>query len=359
MAVSLTINGNIYTRWTSVRVTRALKRAAASFEVETPGELDPPILPFATCMLAEAGEPIVTGYVDQCHIRIDSRETRTRIVGRSKTADLVDCMVPGATNQFSGAALDTIARSVAAPFGVGVVIGSGVAIGDPFVDATFERSEPVFRFLARLARQRGVLLSDDENGNLVLATLGTATATAPLATGPGGNVYSAEGKLAGNQRYSQYVMHSQQGLHQTGNGKVNTQIEGQASDPGVPRFRPWEGIAESSLGIEEAQTRAQWEMSHRLGGAIVATLSVPEWRAGGGANGGQLWRVNQLVRCTVPRLGLADTLLIGAVELLDDDRQGRRTELTVAPPAAFTPVPAQKAPGITWAGAKAPATGKE
>ena len=76
-------------------------------------------------------------------------------------------------------------------------------------------------------------------------------------------------------------------------------------------------------------------------------LSVPEWRAAG-----QLWQTNQLVKCTVPRLGLADTLLIGAVAFHEDGERGRRAELTVAPPAAFTPKPQApaKAAGTTWAG---------
>ncbi|HEY3909461.1 MAG TPA: hypothetical protein VGM07_06180 [Stellaceae bacterium] len=352
MAVTLEINNQIYSRWTEVRVTRSLKRACAAFEIATPGEIDPPILPFASCTLAADGEPVIAGYVDVVRIEVSARETRTRVVGRSKTADLIDCMlVPFQTNQFSGSALDAIARAVAAPFGVVVVVGPGVVVGDPFADATFEWSEPAFRFLNRLAKQRGVLLTDDENGNLVLATLGTANAPAALATGPGGNVFQAHGELAGQQRYSQYVIRSQQGLVHTKNGQVATQIEGQAADGGVPRYRPWGGIAESALGTEEAQTRAGWEQAHRLGGSIRATLSVPEWRAGAGANGGQLWRINQLVECTVPRLGLADTLLIGAVDFHEDGEGGRRTELTCAPPSAFTPKPQPgKAAGTTWAG---------
>ena len=347
MAVTLEINNQVYRTWTEIEVTRSLKRGSAMFSIETPGEVDPPILPFASCVLLDDGEPLINGYVDAVSIRISARASRTRITGRSKTGDLIDCMLTGfATNQFSGSALDAIARAVAKPFGVNVVVGPGVAVGDPFPDATFEWSETAFRFLSRLARQRGVLLSDDESGNLLLAALGTATAPAALATGPGGNVFEARGELAGHQRYSTYTIRSQQGMHQTG-GAVACQIEGQATDAGVPRYRPWCGIADSALGTDEAQTRANWEQAHRLGGSITASLSVPEWRAGG-----RLWQTNELVKCTVPRLGLADTLLIGAVAFHEDGERGRRAELTVAPPAAFTPKPQApaKAAGTTWAG---------
>ncbi len=79
----------------------------------------------------------------------------------------------------------------------------------------------------------------------------------------------------------------------------------------------------------------------------MGVLSVPEWRAG--AAPGQLWQTNQLVSCTVPRLSLKGTMLIGAVEFREDDNQGRRTELTVALPSAFSPEPLGNA-DQTWAG---------
>lgn len=346
MTVTLSVNGEIYQRWTGVRVLRSLKNVCAGFQIETPGEIDPPILPFSSCVLSDDDDPVITGYVDEVKPEIAARDTRTSITGRSKTADLVDCMLEdfaADTNQFTGSKLDQIARAVAAKFGIAVVVGPGVNVGDAFQDATFEWNETAFRFLERLARQRGVLLTDDPQGDLVLATTGTATAPAPLATGPGGNVFLARGLLSGRQRFSSYTIRSQAGLWQTQNGQTADATAGQAQDPGVPRHRPWAGIAESALLQSDAQTRAEWEAAHRLGEAVMAILSVPEWRASG-----QLWQVNQLARCTVPRLGLADTLLIGAVDYREDDR-GRRTDLTLARPAAFSPEPlADK--DASWAG---------
>lgn len=346
MTVTLSVGGQIYRRWTGIRITRSLKRVCAGFEVETPGEVDPPILPFASCVLADDGEAIVTGYVDEARIEIGAHDTKTRITGRSKTADLVDCMlVAFQTNQFTGYAFDAIARAVAKPFGIDVVVGPGVSVGDPFADATFEWNETAFRFLERLARQRGLLLTDDANGNLVIATVGTGRAPASLAMGQGGNVFAARGVLSGRQRYSQYTVRSQVGLWVTGSD-VQPNIEGTAQDPGVPRNRPWAGIAETALEPADAQKRAEWEASHRLGAAVLAILSVPEWR--GGAGGGQLWQTNQLTKCTVPRLSLNGDMLIGAVDFRENE-QGRRTDLTVALPSAFTPEPLA-ASDATWAG---------
>lgn len=357
MTVTLTVNGQVYQRWTGTRVTRGLLRACGGFEVETPGEIDPPILPFGSCVLADDGEQIITGYVDEVRIEIAARGTKTRITGRSKTADLVDCIPELSTNQFNGYTIDQIARAMAAPFGINVVVGPGVDVGNTFSDATYEWNEPAFRFLNRLARQRGVLLTDNPMGDLVIATAGTDRAPAGLTTGPGGNVFEARGTLSGRHRFSKYTIRSQTSLNVT--GVAETDIEAQALDPAVPRYRPWSGIAESALSKPDAQKRADWERSHRFGDAVVAVLAVPEWRAAG-----QLWQINQLAKCTVPRLGLNDTLLIGGVDFRDD-QQGRRTDLMVARPAAFSLQPLAPTDS-SWAGvpnvaagaAGTPTTGK-
>lgn len=333
MTVTLTCDGLVHSTWTTVRITRGLKRACSDFMFETPGEYIPTILPFVACTIRDDDDLVLTGYVDEVTVSIDAHSSRTTIAGRSKVMDLIDCMPDFTTNQFNGCTLDAIARAVCAPFGIGVVVGPGVVIGDPFPDATFERSEKGFAYLERLARQRGILLTDDEFGNLVLATVGTARAPASLVQGQGGNVYRARGVLSGRERYSKYTIHSQAGIAVT-DTTVQNAVVAIATDPAVPRYRPWSGIAESASLTDAAQLRADWEKAHRLGESIKATLSVPEWRANG-----TLWRCNQVVTCKVPRLALTTDLLIGEMTFTDDAREGRRTDLLVQPPSAFTPDP--------------------
>lgn len=350
MSFTVSIAGQVYSRWTSVRVTRGLKQVAATFELEVPGELVPAIVPFQPCTLADDGDLLLTGFVTACSIRVGARQSTTRVVGKSRTGDLVDSTMPfdggfAVTSQLNGSALDAIARAVAGAFGIGVVIGPGVVIGDAFPDATFERTQTAFSFLEHHARMRAVLLADDEAGNLVLATAGTARAPADLVMGQGGNVAEAAGTLNGERRFSEYHVISQAGVQVTG-ADVLTNVHGVAYDGAVPRLRVSTVMAESASMPSAAQARANWERAHASGEAVRATLTVPEWRANGA-----LWEINQLARVDVPRLGLADTYLIGRVEFLYD-REGKRTSLLVAPPSAFQPEPAVSAgaAGSPWAG---------
>lgn len=333
MSVALTVGGEVYRTWTTFRMTRGLKRASADFQFEAPADLVLPPLLFLPCVVTAEGQPILTGYIDDMDPEVDAKNTRTVVTGRSKTMDLVDCMPEFTTNQFNGYALDAIARGVAAPFGIGVVVGPGVTIGAPFRDATFERAEKAFAFVERLARQRGILLTDDASGNLVLATVGTQRAPASLVMGPGGNVFRARGKLSGKNRYSKYTVRSQAGIKQTG-ASVQNAVSAIAYDAGVPRYRPWSGIAESASLTDAAQIRANWEAAHRLGEGTKATLSVTGWDVAGVP-----WQCNTVVYCDVPRLGLKADMLIGEIVLVDDATEGRTAELTVQPPSAFTPDP--------------------
>jgi prophage tail gpP-like protein len=330
MPVTLTVNGQIYSRWSAVRVSHSLRAVESEFEFETPAELLPPILPFAACTVDDDGERVLTGYVVTVEPVVEPHATRATIRGGSKTMDLVDCMPKFATNQFLGAKLDAIARAVATPFGIDVTLSNNVDVGGAFTDATFERSETAFAFLERLARQRGVLLTDNANGDLVLTTLGTAAAAASLVMGQGGNVTLARGKLDGKERFQEYDIRSQAGMAATG-GAVQPGIKAIAYDYGVPRYRVWSGIAESQLSDADALVRVQWEASTRSGRSVSALLTVPEWRAGG-----KLWQMNTLASCIVPRLALKAQFLVGGVTRREDG-QGRRTELLVAPPSAYLP----------------------
>lgn len=341
MSVTVSIAGQIYSRWQSVRITRGLKQVASTFELEVPGELVPAIVPFQPCTLADDGEVLLTGYVTGCSIRVGARYSSTRIVGKSKTGDLVDSTLPfgggfAVTSQFNGYTLDAIARAVAEPFGIEVVIGPGVNVGDVFPDATFQRTETAFSFLEHHARLRAVLLTDNGAGNLVLATAGTARAPTDLVMGAGGNVAEAQGTLNGERRFSEYHVLSQAGIKVTG-ADVLTNIEAVAYDGAVPRLRVSTVMAESASMPGDAQVRANWDRAHASGEAVRALLTVPEWRANGA-----LWDINQLARVDVPRLALADTYLIGAVDFRLD-REGKRTILSVAPPSAFQPEPAVSA----------------
>jgi prophage tail gpP-like protein len=352
--LTLTVNGQQYSGWTKVRVSRALEHCASDFDIEVSERwadssqpLPWQIKPFDSCVLAIDGAPILTGYIDEYLPTYDAKTHTVRVTGRSKTEDLVDCMPDVGNGQFNGYALDQVAKALAVPFGINVLVQA--SMGSTFPDATHEKSETAFELIAKMCRMRGILAFDDENGNLVLAQAGTASASGALVEGQ--NIKRATGKLSGAQRFSEYDVLAQAPLAFNNTG-AQTRVAGRATDPDVPRFRRYCEIAESPSDPGEAQKRAVWRAKRNYGKGTQTTITVQGWRQPDSS----FWKVNQLVPVTSPRLEIARALLTGKISYLLGDETGRETEITLSPPEAFTPEPLSPKPsGSTnsiWSGAK-------
>jgi prophage tail gpP-like protein len=354
--VTLTINGRAYSGWKSLRVSRGIDRCVSDFHFEVSerwtGQATPwQILPFAQCVIAIDGQPILTGYVDDYAPKLGPTEHATEITGRSKTMDLVDCTPDIPSGQFSGYSMAAIARSIAGLFNIGVVQLADAA-STTFADAQFERCETAFTFLERLGRLCGVLLSDDEQGRLVLTTAGGAQASGQLIEGQ--NIKRASATISSRHRFSDYIVKGQHSLGVGGAetwggaggpstvaavpaGVVQTQMQATSHDGDVPRYRPRVVLAESQLTQAGMQLRANWLKQAAFGKSIAASITVAGWRQPDGT----LWTVNQMVNVTSAALGVDQDLLIARVEFGLSASEGRITTLTVGPVQGFTPDPGQ------------------
>lgn len=337
--LTVEINGQVYEGWKSARVSRSLDHCAADFDLTVTerwavgGTGDAPwqIKPFDACTVSAGGEPLITGFVDYYGPGFDAMSHGVRIAGRSKTEDIIDCMpdIPG--GQYDNYKLDKIAKAVCGPFGISVVVAAGTDLGEPFPNATIQKSETAFEFIDKLCGLRGVLAFDDEKGNLVLAQAGAAGSAGALIQGE--NILAATGSLSADKRYQKYVVLAQAPLAFDGQ-EAQLEVIGTATDSGVPRFRRYVEMAQDPADTARAKLRALWRAAHNFGEATQATITVQGWRQAGG----DIWKVNQLVTVTCPYLQLDQQLLIGRISLILDDK-GRRTELLVAPPEAFAPAP--------------------
>jgi prophage tail gpP-like protein len=294
------VNGQRYERWEEIRVTREIDRMCTNFDIAVSerflaGTADFPLAPFMPCTVAIGGDVVLTGYIDNYLPEVEADRHAVRITGRSKTEDIINCTPDIQGGQFAGYKLDAIAhaigQSVGKPYPIDVAVE--VDVGDPFPDATIERHETGFAFLERLCRLRSILATDDEQGRLVLTRAGAKRATDALLQGPGGNVQWAAGVFSGARRFSHYKVKAQQTVHgstspsQSWRGvqpsddqairpvnaasaawavertkgaedefaeegapvatdaqvPVLTEVEGAATDPRVPRYRPHAGAA--------------------------------------------------------------------------------------------------------------------
>ena len=336
--LTLTIGRTKFTDWTALRLDRGIDRACTDFEIAVTDRGTESIpwasLPFTPITIALNDRLALTGYIDSFLPHGDDKSHAVNIAGRSKTADLIDCSADIKGGQFSGYALDAICRAVCAKFGITVIVETDV--GEAFADVQLYRHETCFAFLERLCRLRGVLASDDENGNLVLTSAGARRAAGALREGENVHAYSAT--LSGAHRFSHYAVIGQHPVTDDVDGEDATEVEAGADDKGVPRYRPHVVSGESALTPAMAQRRAEWQARYNAARGTEATITVKGWQQPDGG----LWKTNQIVPVKMNRfLKLERDLLIVRTGFRLDNQSGATTELTVGPAEGWAPDPGE------------------
>ena len=344
--LTLTVNGQNFTDWTEFSISRAIDKICTDFDIQVTeravGNIPWALLPFAPVTLSLNGKLVMTGYIDSYLPSGSATSHAVRVTGRSKTQDTVDGSADIQGGQFSGYTLDQICRAVCQPFGITVTVKADV--GDAFDDVQLYRHETAFTFLERLCRLRGVLASDDEKGNLVLTTAGSSRASGALQEGPTqttaspANILRYHATLSGAKRFSIYKVIGQHAVTDDTWGDAATEIEAQATDSGVPRYRPHVMVGETQLTPEMAQKRADWQARYNRARGTEATITVKGWQQPDGS----LWTVNQVVPVHARTyLKLDQDLLLVRATYKMTPSDGATTELMLGPQDGWTPDPGE------------------
>ena len=329
--LQLKINNRVFSGWISATVTRGLRQASATFDLSLTDRWDGQqwaIRPYDSCELVYNNQTLVNGYVDSSSISYDDESHDITVTGRSKTADLVDCSV--ASKQFNNQKIESIAQSLADPFGVKVT--ANVNTGDRIRSWKPDEGTSVFEAIEDLARLNALLITDNSNGDLLLTQAGTDRAPANLESGV--NILSASGLFDVRDRFSDYIVKGQQKASDDIDAETAAHVVATIKDAGVTRYRPLILLAEEQVNTKVAQKRGQWEMNSRLGRSQVVTMTVQGWQVNN-----VFWSPNQLVRVKDPVLGVEAELLIASVQYLLDGSSGTTCRLELMPIEAFSPEP--------------------
>jgi prophage tail gpP-like protein len=335
--LTLTIGGRNLGGWTNVAVSMGIEIMPSSFEVAMteryPGEADAlTVQPGDSCLVHIGNDTVITGYVDVGAPRIRSRSHVIRVVGRSKSADLVDCSAEWPGGQITGSSALEIAKKLCTPYGIEVEATADV--GAPIPQFNLTIGESPYEIIERICRYRALLFYDLPNGNVTLSQVGKGKMASGLVEG--GNLEDLEAIYSMAERFSDYeaFLQSVDTLQDAGNaGNLLAHYQ----DAGVTRHRLKTIIAEAGGGgLDVAKKRAVWEMNRRAGRAYRLDATVDSWRD----VDGRLWTPNYEIPVTAPSCKVpAYDWLIGRVLFRRSEDDGTHADLEVMPAKAFSPEP--------------------
>lgn len=343
--ITLLVDGKIYGGWQKVRITRSLIDVAGSFELSLTRKWEDAkpleIKPLSSCVVKIGDDTALTGYVDDFIPSYDAKEVSWVVNGRSKTADLVDCSAIYKSGQWSNVTFDQVARDICSPFNIAVSVECDV--GAVFPRVAIEQGETAFELLDRLAKQRALLLTTNELGQLVITQASEQDMGTALELGV--NALAARGRFSTKDRASEWIVKgSSYGGGETWSNSAPSTLGGQkavVTDPSITRYRPRIIIAEDVTTAAGASIRGQWQMQRTLGEGTQTEITVAGWRTQGiKGDTGPLWQINRMCPIKDDIQVLDAKWLISVVTLIEDDKNGRISIINLMPREAML-IPAE------------------
>ncbi len=335
MSVVLKVNGTDYSGWKTASVTRGINQLAGNFSLSVseqwPGSSLPTVGAGDECQILVNNTPVITGYIDDVAISYSATSHEISVKGRSKVADLIDCSILVA-KQYTDEKIERIATDLVKDYRITVI--TEVETGEPITEKINVGESP-FEAISKFAEMRGLIITDDPEGNLVFTRTSENRASAALINKPGQtNILTGSATLSMRDRYQIYRCISQTKGDDHNNGEAVAAIKEEVKDQNVIRHRPLVVIAENAGTNDACKKRAEWEMANRIGGAIEVSYTVNGWEQSSGA----LWVPNLRVSVDDDFLNQSGEFVVSNVTL-SVGPGGATTALSCVLPESFTPEP--------------------
>ena len=338
MALSMEVNGILYEDALNISVSRSMHNLAGFFEANATAnneELIPVKIGDAIRIFAD-GTSILNGFVEALEINYDSASHSIYLFGRDRTGDMFDSTVSGpktyiAPNSFSGvlrSALDAGNMSY-------IGINNQATDAPDFTDGErldAEVGQTIHSFLDAYARKLQIVMTTDENGDVLLARAGTVQSGLRLSLG--GNIKSASFKKKYNNIFNKYIARSQidpLSSDDTPAIDVVSQTGSITVDNSVRPSRIIEFNTEEDADNVTSFNRAEFEANIRRANSINYSCVVQ----GHSVNGSPM-KINTLAFVDDAFAGISSDLLIHSIEYSYSLNSGSTTKLQMTYKDAYT-----------------------
>lgn len=352
----LTLDGVPYTNFTKLSVTQSIEDFAGVFNFEatdvdgTFNRDDYPAKIGSFCRVTIDDIAVLTGYVEVIDISQDAESHSVNIAGRDVTCDLVDSSVPPSLN-FSAQtiSLEKMINDLQDLIGLDLPIINEVAdLTDFDSDTIFslEAQGTIFEFLEPLARKKGVLLTTDGNGSIVITRGGFGGELGKdifniLKDGESGNnnVISSRITYDYSDRFQEYIGGSQSNLQalsdldsDVDNESITNSIASVIDDKAPRDTRKFYFIAEETTNTADLNTRINWEANVRKTRSRVYEATLE----GHTITGGVPYWFNEKAIVIDDPMGVSERMLVQSVTFTESVADGELTTLKFVYRDAYT-----------------------
>lgn len=336
--ITVLVNGVAYQGWLESEVERSLEAICGTFSIPVslvPG--DPPVIQRQDQVQVKIGNQVViTGYVLAAEPFYRRKDCGMRIIGRDRTGDLVRCSAIHKGGQWRHASLERIAKDLVSPYGIEVRVD--VDTGANISDFKLAHGESVVDALSRAARLRGVLVTRDDAGRLLLTKAGKERFKGEIRRGY--NVISMQGVGSDEQRHSEYIVYGQCNTAGATDFDAARTLTARAKDSEIKRHMPLVINADGNTTQAELKALVEHTARVRRGHAYGLRYQVEGWTFEG-----EPWPLNQRVAVHDDIAGTEGReWLIASVRQTCTREDGDVTELLLRPIEAYDTVPLKTRP---------------
>jgi len=354
------------TKWESVSITSALDAVAMSFELGVVAKDSLkrssliPCSPGDEVEISIDGNKVLSGYVEKTPVSYTASTATAKIIGRSKTCDLIDCnpitkfsdyviasagttswqskkdnsktyIDPPTSNlstiEWKGLKLGQIIAQLIQPYNIRLVFEGNDKLRaklNKVVNYDTSPTETVLKAIQNLVKKEDLLFYCDENGDLVVGVRGYRQTTTPLILGK--NILSANAGFDYSKLFRTYKVTGEQAGSNSSIGISNNNLFGKADNQGVNRTRLNTVKAKGSSSKQDCDDQAENTLNYEVAQANAITYTVQGWYD---ELNKTLWKVNTLVQIYDPFLDTNDVMLIKKVTFNLSNDGGTTTTLEV------------------------------
>lgn len=280
---------------------------------------------FKTVEVKIGGQKIFTGRMQDIEPRVDPESSTVSVTAYSLPKQLeTHPPVSLLPLEFNGLDLFQIAKRLCAPFGV--TVNPSVPVGSTFHQVKCDPDQGIYPFLVDLAKQRGLIIADNANGELLI--LRSESAGNPVARLEGQPVVKVTPTFSPEAYYSEMT-----GFAPKKSGHVGSRYTEKNPKYLGTNIRPLNFTLEDTEAAD-----VPFAVRARLGrmfGNMVSYVveGIPTWRD----PKGNLWRPNTTITLKAPEAMIyRETEFLIRNVTLRQDAQSKTATLGLVLPGAFS-----------------------